>query len=95
MNIKFYLILGHVLDFYGYVFCEFAFRFSDLLDKHLVWDEKENRYKGAFGYVSEYFWIWSYELGCWFYCKADTLAWKNVPKELYPWKKIEEENENE
>ena len=88
MKIRFYLILGYTLDFYGYIFCEFAFKVSSFIDKYFVWDDENECYEGVLGNISEYTWLWSYNLGRWFYERADKVAWKYVPKELYPWKEV-------
>jgi hypothetical protein len=85
MSVKFYLILGHILDFYGYIFCEFAFQINNLMDKYLVWNDEKERYNGVLGYIFNCVCShWSYKLGCWFYSKAQTLAWDYVPNEFYP-----------
>jgi hypothetical protein len=54
----------------GYIFCEFAFKLSDLIDRWFVWDDENNCYEGMLGNVSEYTWLWSYKLGCWFYAES-------------------------
>ena len=86
---RFRLILGHILDWYGYVFCEATFRVGDWMDKHYKYDNKKDRYEGFMGLVFEYMWKTIYKLGCWFYNRADKLCWSQLPDEMNPWFKAD------
>ena len=83
--IRFRLILGHILDWYGFILCESTFIVGDWMDKRYKYDDKKDRYEGFMGLVFEYIWKTFYKLGCWFYNKADKVAWQHLPDEMNPW----------
>ena len=54
--IRFRLILGHILDWYGYVLCEATFIVGDWYDKHYKYDDDKERYEGFMGILFELMW---------------------------------------
>ena len=90
MRNYFLFVLGHILDFYGYIFCESAFRLATLMDRHYVYNREKDRYDGFAGLIFDKFWLLLYKIGCWSYGKASDICWAKIDNDLNPWKKVED-----
>ena len=90
MRNYFLLTLGHILDSYGFIFCELAFKASDVMDRCFTYNDETDRYNGFFGYIFDRLWSWVYKTGCWFYDRAWKLCWTKIDEKYSPWKKVQD-----
>jgi hypothetical protein len=90
MRNYFLLIVGHIFDFYGYIFCEAAFRMASWMDRHFVYNDEKERYDGFIGLIFDKFWLLLYRVGCGFYDRAWKLCWRKIDNDLNPWKPVKD-----